>query len=441
MTIEVTMRYLHFIFILLFSFTSHADEPVILSTMKIQPSATATHITFILNKKTPGRVKYLPNTKQLIVEFSNTQKHFTMHNARLGGANVVSIDSKDLPNNGIQFIFSVRDKIRWSIHFLTNEKTQNTELQLDIISLVPKSPHTSPSAPSSLTSRGLTAGSSHHAGSRAFARDVSGSGADRSVKSKPYVKINAQVAHSLEDDIFKMLAEQATENQTKKRLFTVVIDAGHGGKDVGAKGPSGMQEKTVVLSIAKRLARLINQSANMRAVLTRNGDYFVPLRGRLKLARKDNADLFIAIHADAYFEDNARGASVYALSSGAATSEAARWLAQKDNYSELGGVELNALQDRSPLLRSVLIDLAQTSTTQDSLRLGRHILNALNDISALHYKHVEQAPFMVLRSPDIPSVLIETGFISNPYEEARLSDPRYQQKLAQAIYQGILQMK
>jgi N-acetylmuramoyl-L-alanine amidase len=157
----------------------------------------------------------------------------------------------------------------------------------------------------------------------------------------------------------------------------------------------------------------------------------------MKLARKDEADLFIAIHADAYFEQNARGASVYALSARGATSEAARWLAQKDNYSELDGVEFNALQDRSTLLRSVLIDMAQTATIQDSLRLGNRVLDALDNMTSLHYKQVEQAPFMVLRSPDIPSILIETGFISNPREEKRLSDPAYQEKLAQAILSGL----
>ena len=328
------MHYLQFIFLLLFPCLALADEPVLLSAMNIQPSASITHITFVLNKKTTGRVKYLPDAKQIIVEFTNAEKHFVMHHARLGGANVVSIDTKDLPNHGIQFIFSVSDKIRWTIRFLTNENNQGAKLELDIISIQHKQS-----------------------------------------KSKH--------GRSLEDDIFKILTEQATVNQFKSRLFTVVIDAGHGGRDLGAKGQSGTQEKKVVLAIAKRLARLINQSTNMRAVLTRDGDYFVPLRGRLKLARKDNADLFIAIHADAYFEKNARGASVYALSSGAASSEAARWLAQKDNYSELGSVELNALQDRSPLLRSVLLDLAQTSTIK-TFQPRRHVLNALNDISALH---------------------------------------------------------
>jgi N-acetylmuramoyl-L-alanine amidase len=225
----------------------------------------------------------------------------------------------------------------------------------------------------------------------------------------------------------------------RKYIFSIVIDAGHGGKDPGARGVKGVREKDVVLAIAKKLAKEINQSSNMRAVLTRDGDYFVPLGQRLKLARKGEADLFVAIHADAYFNNSATGASVYVLSQRGASSVAARWLAQRENHSELDGVELNTLQDQSPMLRSVLIDLAQSATAQDSLRLGSSVLNALDNISALHYSHIERAPFLVLKSPDIPSILVETGFLSNPKEEVRLADPAYQAKIARALREGIAQ--
>jgi len=220
--------------------------------------------------------------------------------------------------------------------------------------------------------------------------------------------------------------------------FMVVIDPGHGGKDSGAVGKYGTQEKKVVLAIAKRLAKLINQQPQMHAVLTRQQDNFISLRERLFIARKFKADIFVAVHADAYFNDIAMGASVYALSQRGATSEAARWLAQRENYSELGNLELNTLQDQSPLLRSVLIDLAQTATITDSLRLGNSMLDQLETITRLHYKRVEQAPFVVLKSPDIPSVLVETGFISNPEEEQRLLESEYQQQLAESLLQGIM---
>lgn len=223
----------------------------------------------------------------------------------------------------------------------------------------------------------------------------------------------------------------------KPHTIVVVIDPGHGGKDPGAVGERGTKEKNVVLAIAKNLAEQINRQPNMQAVLTRSGDYFVPLRNRLRLARKGNADLFVAIHADSFFSDNTTGASVYALSQHGATTEAARWLARRDNYSELGGVNLRELGDQSYLLRSVLIDLAQTATTTDSLHLGSTVLHALHDVTDLHFPKVEQAPFVVLKSPDIPSVLVETGFISSTDEELRLRDPAYQQKIASALFAGI----
>lgn len=224
----------------------------------------------------------------------------------------------------------------------------------------------------------------------------------------------------------------------KKHTFIVVIDPGHGGKDPGAEGKDGAKEKTVVLAIARQLATLINHQPHMHAVLTRKGDYFVTLRNRLRLAHKGKADIFIAIHADSYLSDQSTaGASVYALSQRGATSEAARWLAQRENYSELGGVDLADLGDKSAVLRSVLIDLAQTATITDSLRLGKSMLDSLGDVTELHYKRVEQAPFVVLKSPDIPSVLVETGFISNPSEEARLKNKEYQDKLALALFHGI----
>lgn len=222
-----------------------------------------------------------------------------------------------------------------------------------------------------------------------------------------------------------------------KKIFVVVIDPGHGGKDPGAIGENGTKEKDVVLGISRRLAALVNQQPNMRAELTRSGDYFVPLRQRLRLARKGKADLFIAIHADSFFNGRSSGASVYALSHRGATSEAARWLARRENDSELGGVDLSGLEDKSHVLRSVLIDLAQTATITDSLRLGTTLLNSLERVTNLHYTRVEQAPFVVLKSPDIPSVLVETGFISNPQEEKKLRDADYQDKMAQALFNGI----
>lgn len=223
----------------------------------------------------------------------------------------------------------------------------------------------------------------------------------------------------------------------KPRKMIIIIDPGHGGKDPGTIGRKGTKEKDVVLSIGKQLAELINLEPNMQAILTRKSDYFVPLRGRLDIARKNKGDLFISIHADSFYNNQLVGASIYALSQHGATTEAARWIAKRENYSELGGVYLNGLEDKSYVLRSVLIDLSQTATINDSLQLGSIILETLKNVTTLHYTRVEQAPFMVLKSPDIPSILVETGFLSNPAEEERLRQAAYRDKLARAILSGV----
>lgn len=226
----------------------------------------------------------------------------------------------------------------------------------------------------------------------------------------------------------------ATQTQ---RPIVVVIDPGHGGKDPGTTGQLGVHEKDVVLSISRYLYQYLAKDPAFRPALTRSADYFIPLRGRLAIARKDKGDMFVAIHADAYRDPYATGVAIFALSAHGASSEAARWLAEKENYSELGDVSLSGLTDKSDVLRSVLIDLSQTATISASMQLGVSMLQQMGKISNLHYHHIEQAPFMVLKSPDIPSLLVETGFLSSPMEERRLHNAAYQQKLAQAMYLGI----
>ncbi len=221
------------------------------------------------------------------------------------------------------------------------------------------------------------------------------------------------------------------------RDIVVVIDPGHGGKDPGATGARRSHEKNIVLAIGRELKTLINRQPGMRAVLTRKGDYYIPLRGRLGIARKDKADLFISIHADAFKKRSSHGVSVFALSQRGASSEAARWLAARENYSELGGLDLNDLYDRSAVVRSVLLDLSQTATISASLRFGSKVLKQLSHFAKLHNDKIEQARFVVLKSPDIPSVLIETGFISNPREERLLNSRSYRHKLTLAILSGI----
>lgn len=224
-----------------------------------------------------------------------------------------------------------------------------------------------------------------------------------------------------------------------RRKILVVIDPGHGGKDPGAFGYYRTREKDVVLQIAKRLKRKIDSYPGMQAILTRDGDYFIDLRQRLNISRRYHPDIFVAIHADAFTHPRSHGASVFALSQRGATSEAARWLAAKENYSELGGVNLKELDDRNGMVRSVLIDLSQTATIQASIKMGQQVLRQLGQVTTLHNQRVEQAGFLVLKSPDIPSILIETGFISNPQEEKRLVSAVYQEQLSQSIFNGIRQ--
>lgn len=219
------------------------------------------------------------------------------------------------------------------------------------------------------------------------------------------------------------------------RMVTIAIDPGHGGEDPGAIGRGGSREKDVVLAIAKRLKAKIEKQPNMRVLLTRDADFFVPLNARVEKARKVQADLFLSIHADAFIESSARGSSVFALSDKGASSTAARWLAKKENAADLiGGVNI---KNHDLQLASVLLDLSTSAQISDSLKLGGAILGEIGGISRLHKNSVEQAGFAVLKAPDIPSILIETAFISNPEEEAKLTDADYQDQLADAILKGI----
>lgn len=219
------------------------------------------------------------------------------------------------------------------------------------------------------------------------------------------------------------------------RMITVALDPGHGGEDPGAIGRGGSREKDVVLAIAKRLKARIEKQPNMRVMLTRDADYFVPLHTRVQKARKVQADLFVSIHADAWIESTARGSSVFVLSEKGASSTAARWLANKENSADLiGGVNIKT-HDRQ--LAHVLLDLTTTAQINDSLKVGKAVLREIGGINRLHKAAVEQAGFAVLKAPDIPSILIETAFISNPEEEAKLADDAYQDQMADAVLKGI----
>jgi len=227
----------------------------------------------------------------------------------------------------------------------------------------------------------------------------------------------------------------STQRIPFKRLITVALDPGHGGEDPGAIGARGSYEKNIVLSIAKRLKNKIDQEDSMRPFLTRDGDYFVPLHRRVYKARQVEADLFISIHADAFIQPHAKGASVFTLSQQGATSSAARWIANKENASDLiGGINIKT---KDKQVAHLLLDMSTTAQINDSLQVGNSVLRNIGNFAPLHKNRVEQAGFAVLKAPDIPSILIETAFISNPQEEKRLNDLTYQERIADAILAGI----
>ena len=220
------------------------------------------------------------------------------------------------------------------------------------------------------------------------------------------------------------------------RLIIVALDPGHGGEDPGAIGPAGTREKDVVLQVALQLRDKLNAQPNMRVMMTRDADFFVPLHERVRKARRVQADLFVSIHADAFMRREARGASVFALSQSGATSAAARWMAQRENAADLvGGINVAAVRDKQVM--QAMLDMSTAAQIKDSLKLGNEVLAPLGRVGRLHKRQVEQAGFAVLKAPDVPSILVETAFISNPEEEARLRDPDYQAQLVEALATGI----
>lgn len=230
------------------------------------------------------------------------------------------------------------------------------------------------------------------------------------------------------------LPNTTLKNRSGKKLL-VVLDPGHGGEDPGAVGPLGTCEKDIVLDIGQRLCDLINQSGNMSAKLTRSQDIFIPLGTRVAIARKAKADIFVSIHADAFTTPQAKGASVFVLSDKSASSSSARWLAKTQNDSDLiGGM---SFQQKDRIISKVLLDMTQTWTSKKSIKLGQTLLNGLSGIGKLHNGNVEKAGFAVLKAPDIPSVLVETAFISNPEEERLLRQAEFRQKMANTIFRGL----
>lgn len=376
-------RTLWFYLILLFSFDLAAAK---LESIQIKKDAGKTSLLFSLNGAIAHKVFTLTNPDRVVVDFEQTQLACNLNKLNLNNGLIKLVRSGRPNPNTLRLVFEVRDAVRLRANSWGTSANQH-----------------------------------------GFSLDLSANHVSNNHKNNNNNKIAPN-----------QLSEPIVNTKPKAlRDVIVVLDPGHGGHDPGAMGPKRSREKNITLAIAIKLKQLIDKQPGMRAVLTRNGDYYVGLRERLRIARKYNGDVFISIHADAFINQQSNGASVFALSQRGATSEAARWLAEKENYSELGGVNLRGLDDQSGLVRTVLIDLSQTATISASLHMGDAVLKHLNTVTHLHHHKVDQARFMVLKSPDIPSILIETGFISNPREEMNLTSASYQVRLCQSIFEGL----
>jgi N-acetylmuramoyl-L-alanine amidase len=267
--------------------------------------------------------------------------------------------------------------------------------------------------------------------------DLEGKVRPRSFALKPDGKSGHRLVVDLHATDLSPTPIKTNQQQRNKRKdhFVIAIDPGHGGRDPGAIGKRGTREKDIALAVGKKMKALVNRKPGYKAILTRDADRFVPLRNRVKKAREAQADIFVSLHADAFHKSHVKGASVYALSLRGASSEHARLAAKKENASDLiGGISLD---DKDDMIRSVLLDLSQTATIQDSLELGSDVLSQISKVSKLNNKKVQQAGFAVLKAPDMPSILIETAFLSNPSEEQKLRNPKHQHKLAQAVFSGV----
>lgn len=433
--------------LMLASYALAITEPAKLKSIRISASNEKTRLVFILNQLPPHKVFTLADPARLVIDFSNTQLLSSLDIPLPSHSIITKLRSGRGPDNAtttdLRMVLDLRSSVTsnsLSFFILPGSHPNEQRLVLDLYQAKARNNHQPTPAlvsntpvptveKTKITPQEMSASTQIVSSQAAAPSDEDNENDTNNIAPVTHASFVAKPPSKP-----VVIDKVSTQTKEKQRDIIIVIDPGHGGKDPGASGSRGTHEKDIVLAISQRLSDLLAKQPGMHAVLTRRGDYFVPLRGRLRLARKDKADMFIAIHADAFPTPDATGASVFALSASGASSEAARWLAEKENYSELGGVNL---EDKSDLLRSVLLDLSQTATISLSLQLGSNMLQELNRITNLHHDSVEQARFVVLKSPDIPSVLVETGFITNSKEEQRLSDPIYQQQLAVALNEGI----
>jgi N-acetylmuramoyl-L-alanine amidase len=387
--------------------------------VRVWPSEDYTRITLESDKALPITQQILTNPDRLVVDVQGLELNPTLKDlvakVKPNDPYVSQIRVGQFQPGIVRLVFDLKEPIKPQLFTLDPVGEYNYRMVFDLYPTTPPDP---------------------------LMELVKSSARKESALAKSNEEIDLIAQFAAKKDIPKAPVAQAIP-ETKdtpapvkyKRLITIAIDPGHGGEDPGAIGAMGSKEKNVVLSIAKRLRDKIEGEAYMRPFLTRDGDYFVPLNVRVQKARRVEADLFVSIHADAFIQPNAKGASVFALSQLGASSSMARWMANKENASDLiGGINIKTKDQQ---VANLLLDMSTTAQIKNSLQIGNSILKQIGGFAPLHKGNVEQAGFAVLKAPDIPSILVETAFISNPQEEARLNDENYQDRIAEAIFKGI----
>mgnify|MGYP000603715703 CR=1 FL=1 len=362
---------------------AHAASQAKVKSVRLWDAPDYTRLVFELSKPIKHKVMMLPNPDRLVLDIQDASKKLSFDNIDFTASPIKTIRSARRNKNDLRIVLDLNEKAKPKSFLLKPNEQYGDRLVIDLY--------------------------------------TKNNNKNKNISAKSKVKKTI-----------------STASLNKKRDIIVVIDPGHGGEDPGALGPNKLKEKDVVLAIAKELKKQINAKKGYKAHLTRERDYYIGLRKRTHIARKYNTDLLVSIHADAFQKAQANGASVFALSNRGASSEAARWLAKKENSADLiGGVGSVSLEDKDNVLASVLLDLSSTASLKASLTVGGHVLKSMGGVAKLHKRAVQQAGFVVLKSPDIPSILVETGFISNPAESRRLKSSKYQRQMAKAIEKGI----
>jgi len=411
-----------------------------LVAVRVWPSADYSRVTLESDVPLKARQTFIPSPPRLAVDIEGLELNPALRElvgkVRADDPNIAGVRVGQFSPNVVRLVFDLKQAISPQVFTLPPVAAYQHRLVFDLYPTVPPDPleqliqNRLGSAPAPSTATLNTPSPAGDPLGDLIARQ---SGATPSTRRQD---MQAPSGPVMDTPDHPLRAQAATD-----RLIVIALDPGHGGEDPGAIGPGGTREKDVVLGIAQKLRERINATRvggnTMRAFMTRDADFFVPLQVRVQKARRVQADLFVSIHADAFFTPEARGASVFALSQGAASSSAARWMAQKENKADLiGGINLG---NQDAHVQHALLDMSTAAQIKDSLTLGHALLHQIGGVGRLHKPRVEQAGFAVLKAPDIPSVLVETAFISNPEEEEKLRSERYQDQLVEALMRGIVQ--